>query len=313
MNPALLKHSYFAAFCTPLNSKNKINTMPNKFFLAAILSLSVCLSYAQTSTRSGAQQSGKTTLAPRSNSGSVGSRTSGNNTVKQNPTTTRPSSGKSASTESKTGAQDRSNTTSGSGNGRSGKGTTAKSTTKAPATIPAITTRGTAAKAAVTVKQQPVSTPAPTIKWLTVEEALEKSKTEKRKIFVDVYTDWCGWCKHMDSTTFKDAAVVNYINEKYYPVKFNAEQTADIIYKGKTYKLVKQQGGRGYHELAALWLNNRLSYPTTVVLNEDQDLIQPIQGYQDNKKMDAILHYFGTDNHKKTPWEKYEKNYARER
>jgi len=32
------------------------------------------------------------------------------------------------------------------------------------------------------------------IKWNTWEEAIEKSKKEKRKIFVDVYTDWCGWC-----------------------------------------------------------------------------------------------------------------------
>jgi len=34
--------------------------------------------------------------------------------------------------------------------------------------------------------------------WMTFEEAIEKSKTEKRKIFIDVYTDWCGWCKVMD-------------------------------------------------------------------------------------------------------------------
>ena len=34
------------------------------------------------------------------------------------------------------------------------------------------------------------------------EEALEASKTEKRKIFIDVYTDWCGWCKVMDKNTF---------------------------------------------------------------------------------------------------------------
>jgi uncharacterized protein YyaL (SSP411 family) len=148
---------------------------------------------------------------------------------------------------------------------------------------------------------------------MTIEEALEKSKTEKRKIFIDVYTDWCGWCKHMDSTTFKDQAVVAYMNEKYYSVKLNAEQTSDITYKGTTYKFVKQNGGRGYHELAALWLNNRLSYPTSVILNEEQDLIQPIPGFQDTKKMDAILHYFGTDSHRKTPWEKYEKTYAREK
>lgn len=181
---------------------------------------------------------------------------------------------------------------------------------KKTTTIPATTYRN--GNQATVRPVKPLS-PAvvPSIKWLTIEEALEKSKTEKRKILVDVYTDWCGWCKHMDSTTYLDPVVVNYINEKYYAVKFNAEQVQDIQYKDKVYKF-KKTGARGFHELAGLWLNNRLSYPTTVVLNEDQDVIQPIPGYQDASKMDAIIHYFGTDSHKKTPWEKYEKNYSRE-
>jgi thioredoxin-related protein len=146
------------------------------------------------------------------------------------------------------------------------------------------------------------------VKWMTLEEALEKSKTDKRKIFVDVYTDWCGWCKRMDSTTFINPVVAQYLNDHYYPVKFNAEQQAAITYKDKVYEF-KKSGARGYHELAALWLNNRLSYPTTVFLDENQGVIQPLPGYQDADKMEAILNYFGTDSHKKTPWESYQKNF----
>ena len=146
------------------------------------------------------------------------------------------------------------------------------------------------------------------VNWMTLEQALEKAKTEKRKIFVDVYTDWCGWCKRMDSTTFVNPAVAKYLNERYYPVKFNAEQQQDISINGKTYKF-KKSGLRGHHELAAEWLNNRLSFPTIVFLDENQQLIQPIPGYQDATKMEAIMNYFGGDNHKKTPWEAYEKSF----
>lgn len=146
------------------------------------------------------------------------------------------------------------------------------------------------------------------VNWMTLEQALEKSKTEKRKIFVDVYTDWCGWCKRMDSTTFVNPAVAKYLNENYYPVKFNAEQQQDITFNGKVYKF-KKSGMRGHHELAAEWLNNRLSFPTTVFLDENQQLIQPIPGYQDATKMEAIANYFGGNNHKKTPWEAYERSF----
>ncbi len=149
------------------------------------------------------------------------------------------------------------------------------------------------------------------VNWISLEEAIERSKTEKRKFFVDVYTEWCGWCKHMDSTTFVNPAVANYLNEHYYAVKLDAEQTQDIVFKDKTYHF-KKTGSRGYHELAALWLNNRLSYPTVVFLDENQNLIQPVPGYQDATKMEAIINYFGTDSHRKTPWETYEKNFTSE-
>lgn len=150
------------------------------------------------------------------------------------------------------------------------------------------------------------------VNWMTLDQALEKSKTEKRKIFVDMYTDWCGWCKHMDSTTFVNLAVTKYLNEHYYPVKFNAEQEKEIVFKDKTYRF-KKNGTRGHHELAALWLNNRLSFPTVVFLDENQQIIQPVPGYQDAIKMEAIINYFGSDSHKKTPWEAYEKAFSNKR
>ena len=113
----------------------------------------------------------------------------------------------------------------------------------------------------------------------------------------------------MDSTTFSDPTVTRYINENYYAVKFNAEQSSDITYKDKTYKFVKS-GARGFHQLAALWLNNRLTFPTVVFLDENQSLIQALPGYMDTPKMQAITHYFGTNSHKKTPWESYQKQFV---
>jgi thioredoxin-related protein len=178
--------------------------------------------------------------------------------------------------------------------------------TARPASQPA--TAGSAARTAP--QRKPVqSVTKGYVKWMTIEQALERCKTERRKIFVDVYTDWCGWCRHMDSTTFVSASVARYLNEKYYPVKFNAEQTGDVYFRDKTYKF-KSNGSRGHHELAAFWLNNKLSYPTVVFLDESQNLIQPVPGYQDAAKMEAIINYFGSDSHKRVPWETYERNFV---
>lgn len=176
--------------------------------------------------------------------------------------------------------------------------TTAKQPT--PKTVPA------QMPAAPTLKQEK---PQIQVQWMTLEEALEKSKTEKRKIFIDVFTDWCGWCKRMDESTFVNPEVAQYLNDNYYAVKFNAEQQEDIIFNNKTYHF-KKNGTRGYHELAAEWLNNRLSFPTVVFLDESMNLIQPIPGYLEAPKLETILNYFGTDSHRTTPWETYEKKFG---
>ena len=73
------------------------------------------------------------------------------------------------------------------------------------------------------------------IKWMSLSEVETAMKKKPKKIFVDVYTDWCGWCKRLDATTYKDAAVVKYINENFYSVKLDAEMKQPVTYQGKIY------------------------------------------------------------------------------
>ena len=39
--------------------------------------------------------------------------------------------------------------------------------------------------------------------------SVEKSKSENKIIMMDIYTDWCGACKEMDKTTFKNKSVID--------------------------------------------------------------------------------------------------------
>ena len=149
------------------------------------------------------------------------------------------------------------------------------------------------------------------INWMTFEEVDKALKKEKKKVFVDVYTKWCGWCKKMDKSTFKKKHIVQYVNENFYAVKFDAEYKKDIILDGKTYKFIKgEKGQRGYHELAAAITKGRLSFPTSVFLNDNLSLIQPIPGYLDVEKFEVIMTYFAEDQHRKTPWTTYQKTYT---
>lgn len=146
------------------------------------------------------------------------------------------------------------------------------------------------------------------IEWLTWEEATAKAAKVKKKFIVDVYTDWCGWCRKMDANTFNHQEIARYINEHYYPIKFNAGTKDDIVWKGKTYKYVSN-GMRGYHQLAAEIMQGQLSYPTVVFLNEQMEVIQPVPGYQDPERFEVIISYFAGNYYQNTPWRKYSEEY----
>ncbi len=146
------------------------------------------------------------------------------------------------------------------------------------------------------------------INWMTWEQMIEEQKTEKRKVIIDLYTDWCGWCKRMDMTTFANPVIVDYINKHYYAVKFNAERKEDVKYDGRVYKYVRS-GRSGYNEFAAALTQNNLSYPTYVFLTENIQLLQVIPGYQNAKNFEYIINFFGEDYYKTTPWAKFEKEF----
>jgi uncharacterized protein YyaL (SSP411 family) len=116
----------------------------------------------------------------------------------------------------------------------------------------------------------------PTVKWMTWDEAIAANQKAPKKIFIDVYTDWCGWCKVMDSKTFSDSSVAAYMNANFYCVKFNAEQKEDIKYKDATFKYKAEKKA---HELALSLLNGEMMYPSYVFLTETEKRITIVKGY----------------------------------
>jgi thioredoxin-related protein len=147
--------------------------------------------------------------------------------------------------------------------------------------------------------------PADKITWITLEEADKLRHNEPRKILIDVYTDWCGWCKRMDATTFSDPELVKYVNENYYAVKLDAEQKEPITIGGETYDYDSNAGRRGSHRIAQKLLQGKMSYPTIVFLDEHMNMIQPLLGYREAKEMQTILEYLATEAYKSSPWEEW--------
>lgn len=140
--------------------------------------------------------------------------------------------------------------------------------------------------------------------WYTWEEAYAMNKDNPKKIFVDLYTSWCGWCKKMDKTTFQDPQIVKYLNENFYPIKFNAEQREDVVFQNNTFKFVNS-GRRGVHQLAYALLDGRLGYPSFVLLDESFARIMVSPGFKIPEQLIKELTYANEEKYKEMSWEDY--------
>lgn len=117
------------------------------------------------------------------------------------------------------------------------------------------------------------------IQWKSFEQAEKEMKEHPEKpLFIDVYTDWCGYCRKMDASTYKDAAVVQKINQNYIPIKFNAESKQDIKFMGHDFKFVRT-GAAGVHSLAYNLLQGALSYPSAVILTHEGKITNILRGF----------------------------------
>lgn len=129
------------------------------------------------------------------------------------------------------------------------------------------------------------------IKWLSIGEAEKLYQENPKPLILDFYTDWCGWCKHMDKTTYTNPAVVSFVTKYFYPVKINAESSDTVYFRGKMYAPVKN-GNRYLNSLAIEMLKGKLSYPTTVFLHDKEKINLIVPGYLDVTKMEAFMVYF---------------------
>jgi len=108
------------------------------------------------------------------------------------------------------------------------------------------------------VKSANSSSDSSSIIWSTdLNTALQQAKTSNKMVFIDFYTDWCGYCRQMDQNTYTDLHVQERLAQSYIAVKVNSDQNPDLSTK---------------YDIVGL--------PTMVILDSDGQEIKRISGYQ---------------------------------
>lgn len=90
------------------------------------------------------------------------------------------------------------------------------------------------------------------------QKVFERAKAEDKIVFVDVYTDWCAYCHKLDKEVYTDDGVINYFEENFINVKFDAETEF------------------GYDKA---YNYNVDGYPTLLFLTNNEEVYQEIGGF----------------------------------
>jgi thioredoxin-related protein len=143
------------------------------------------------------------------------------------------------------------------------------------------------------------------ISWMSVEEAAGKLQQEQRPVLIDLYTTWCGWCRQMDKRTYSNKKVAEYLQDKFYPVRVDAETHAAITWGGRTYQFNPQYRS---NEFAMYLTHGRLEFPTTIIIVPGQEP-QAIPGFLEPKDLELLVKYFGEGAYRTTSFDDYQKGF----
>ena len=145
------------------------------------------------------------------------------------------------------------------------------------------------------------------IHWITsFDELQQKMQANPKKVYIDIYTDWCGWCKKMEATTFQNPDLIKYMNLNYYCVRFNAERQDVIQFNGKVYQFEPQYKANA---LAVELMNGKMGYPTSVIMTENFQNPNPLGGYMTVPQLETVLTYYGDNTYKHVAGDVYQRTY----
>lgn len=147
------------------------------------------------------------------------------------------------------------------------------------------------------------------ITWHSFEDAVKLNEQLHKKVFIDVFTEWCGWCKVLDKNTFTNPEIIKIMNDNFIAVKLDAERKDTVVFNGYAFVNPNPTGYRSPHQLASSMLKGRMSYPSMVFMDDSMRLITTVQSYLKPTELEPILMYIAKDKYQTMTYDSFKLSY----
>ena len=144
------------------------------------------------------------------------------------------------------------------------------------------------------------------LNWTNMNEVNDKITSQPKPVIIDLYTNWCYWCKVMDKKTYNNSRVISYINDHFYAVKIDAESKEAIPWANKEYNF---NDNYKVNDFAMYVTSGQPGFPTTVIFVDQKSEPVAIQGFLVPKEIEPILKYFGEGAYKTQNFMDYKKTF----
>lgn len=131
--------------------------------------------------------------------------------------------------------------------------------------------------------------------WLSFEEAVTAAEKNDKKILIDIYAPWCGWCRKMQAEVYTIPEVLAYLNEHFEIGRVNIDERGDTVnFNG--YQFSSSELGYGLGAEGT---------PTTIFLEPNADYITRVPGYVGTEEFLKVLRFIGSEAFREQSYQEY--------
>ena len=69
---------------------------------------------------------------------------------------------------------------------------------------------------------------ATSLKWHSYDEGMALGNSQGKKVFIHFWSEWCRYCHEMERKTFRNPAVVAFLNENFISVKVDTDREQKV-------------------------------------------------------------------------------------